>query len=710
MIRSILFLAFITLVQTVFAQSKELTMRDALLGRYTYLAPDRLYNLQWRDTKHYVYLENYELVQQSVENDEKEVILTFDELKDAATETGFDLNRFPRINFFDENTLEISSPKNHLLFDIQNKKFNQQIEKPEKAENYDYCKSNSTLAYTVDQNLFIKNTESETQITFDKEPGIINGQTVHRNEFGISKGTYWSPNGNFLAFYRKDESMVEDYPLVDFMARQAKHTPVKYPMAGMKSHHVTLGVYDLQTGKTIFLKTGEPKEHYLTNISWGPNEEYIYIAELNRDQNHMQLNQYRISDGEKVKTILEEKSKTYVEPQHPIIFSKKNPEQFYYQTRINGWLHVYIYNVYGKKIKQVTNGDWEVTNFYGFDDNEKNIFVQATKESPIERHIYKINIKNGKATKLTKEPGTHGAAFSSNNKYLIDKWSATEVPSTIDLLSAEGKQIKNIHTSKDNASDFKFGENKLFPIKATDGETDLYCRMILPVDFDPSKKYPVIIYVYGGPHSQLVSNNWHNDARWWQYYMAQKGYIAFTLDNQGTANRGAEFENIIHRQLGVQETEDQMQGLKYLKSLPYVDSERIGVHGWSYGGFMTLNLMLHHADDFKVGVAGGPVVDWHMYEIMYGERYMDHPVDNPKGYEQNTMTNHVDKLKGKLMLIHGVQDKTVVMQHSMKFLRECVKQNKPVDFYAYPTHPHNVRGIDRIHLMEKVSQYFLDYL
>ena len=230
------------------------------------------------------------------------------------------------------------------------------------------------------------------------------------------------------------------------------------------------------------------------------------------------------------------------------------------------------------------------------------------------------------------------------------------------------------------------------------------------MDFDPSKKYPVIIYVYGGPHSQLVSNNWHNDARWWQYYMAQQGYIAFTLDNQGTANRGAAFENIIHRQLGVQETEDQMQGLKYLKSLPYVDSERIGVHGWSYGGFMTLNLMLHHADDFKVGVAGGPVVDWHMYEIMYGERYMDHPEDNPKGYEQNTMTNHVDKLKGKLMLIHGVQDKTVVMQHSMKFLRECVKQNKPVDFYAYPTHPHNVRGIDRIHLMEKVSQYFLDYL
>nr|MBD3620921.1 DPP IV N-terminal domain-containing protein [Sunxiuqinia sp.] len=563
-------------------------------------------------------------------------------------------------------------------------------------------------AYTNGQNLFVLNENGEKQITFDSAEGIVNGQYVHRREFGITKGTFWSSTGRKLAFYRKDESMVKDYPLVDYMTRQAELEPVKYPMAGMTSHQVTLGIYDLETGKTNFLNTGEPDDHYLTNISWDLQDKYIYLAELNRGQDHMQLNQYEAATGKKTKTLFEEKSKTYVEPQHPLVFSKKNPEQFYYLSRKDGWFHLYLYDTDGKQLNQITKGNWEVTEFYGTDDQF--VYIQATKESPVERHLYRVKISNGEMTQIDGDAGTHSGKFSPDKKMVIDSWEACNVPHKTYLRSVSGELIQTLHAATDPASEYEFGKNEIFTIKADDNKTDLFCRMILPPGFDSKKKYPAIIYVYGGPHLQMINNSWHYDVNWWHYYMAQNGYILFTVDSRGSANRGAAFENIIHRNLGLAETADQVKGAEYLRNLPYVDANRIGVHGWSYGGFMTLNLMLRHPETFKVGVSGGPVVDWSMYEVMYGERYMDAPQENPKGYQESNMINHVDKLKGKLMIIHGTQDETVVMQHSMQFLRECVRQNKAVDFFAYPTHEHNVSGKDRLHLMQKISQYFFDYL
>jgi dipeptidyl-peptidase-4 len=346
----------------------------------------------------------------------------------------------------------------------------------------------------------------------------------------------------------------------------------------------------------------------------------------------------------------------------------------------------------------------------GFDAKEKTLFIEATIDDPLQNNICKVEVKSGKTERLSTETGVHGGTLSPDATYILDRWSANEVPGKVDLISSNGKNIRTIFKSEDPLKDYNLGENKLVALKTKDGKYDLFGRLILPNDFDPAKKYPVVVYVYGGPHSQLVTKGWQNQARWWQYYMASRGYIAFTLDNRGTSNRGRAFETAIHRNLGVLETEDQMQGIEYLLSLPYVDADRIGVHGWSYGGFMTLNLKLKHPEIFKVAAAGGPVVDWNMYEIMYGERYMDMPQENPEGYKNSDMTNYVENLDGKLMLIHGVQDATVVMQHSMKFLRECVKQNKQVDFFAYPIHEHNVRGKDRVHLMEKVSRYFFENL
>ncbi|WP_299576045.1 DPP IV N-terminal domain-containing protein [uncultured Sunxiuqinia sp.] len=702
-------LLFFLISTLSFAQKKSLTLEDAVIGRSSYLRPESPRSLQWQDSKHYVLVENDTLFQYSVPKNQKEVLLTLSDLTKAeSNQEEWSFSSFPSFSFVNSNTIRFWKSRQMILFNLADKRIDQKLSLPETAQNIDFCDASLSLAYTKGQNLYIKNAQGEKQITFDTAEGVLNGHYVHRREFGISKGIFFSSTGTKIAFYRKDESMVKDYPLVDYMARQAEHKPVKYPMAGMTSHQVTVGIYDMTTGKTHFLNTGQPDDHYLTNISWGPQDEFIYLAELNREQNHMQLNQYAVASGEKLKTLFEETSTTYVEPQHPIVFSEKNPEQFYYWSRKDGWFHLYLYDTTGKQIKQITHGNWEVTDFYGADNQF--VYIQATKENPTERHLYRVKISNGVMTRLDEAAGTHRGSFSPDKNYLIDNWSANAVPGKADLLATNGRFVSNIHTAEDLAADYAFGKNEIFTIKAADDSTDLYCRMILPPNFDSSKKYPAIIYVYGGPHAQLVNNTWHNAVSWWQYYMASNGYILFTVDSRGSANRGEAFENVIHRKLGLTETEDQMEGANYLMNLPYVDADRIGVHGWSYGGFMTLNLMLRHPETFKVGVSGGPVVDWSMYEVMYGERYMDTPQENPEGYQETNMVNHVENLQGKLLLIHGAQDETVVMQHSMKFLRECVKQNKPVDFFPYPIHEHNVYGKDRLHLMNKISQYFFDYL
>ncbi len=699
---------FILISQIAFAQQKQMSLEDAVLGRYTYLRPLTLKAVLWKNDDVFTFVEEKMLWAESVKTGNKELVLTVEELK-KITELKF--AAFSGYLWLNESEILIESNLEYFVLNVDEKNIKFKIVLPENAENAVFNEIGKFVSFTKKDNLFVAFSSGENvQITSDGGNGIVNGQTVHRNEFGITNGIFNSPNGNYIAFYRKDESMVEDYPLVDFMAREAEYAPVKYPMAGMNSHHVTLGVYNIKTGETIFLNTGEPLDHFLTNVAWSPDEKNIYLAKLNREQNHMQLNCYDVISGEKVKTLFEEKSNKYVEPLFPIQFSKVNENEFYYLSRKDGWFHIYKYNTDGELVQQITKEEWEVTRILGFDEKEKNVFVEGTLDSPLESHLYKVEIKTGKIQKLTSEEGIHSGLLSPEADYIIDNWNATAIPQKTDLISSKGKLIRNLQTANDPLENYNLGKNTLVTLKTNDGKTDLYGRLIKPLNFDPDKKYPVVVYVYGGPHSQLVNKSWHNSARWWQYYMASQGYISFTLDNRGTNNRGRDFETVIHRQLGVLETEDQMQGIEYLKSLLFVDAERIGVHGWSYGGFMTLNLMLRHPETFKVGVAGGPVVDWSLYEIMYGERYMDMPQENPEGYRESNMLNHVSNLQGKLMLIHGVQDQTVVMQHSMKFLNECVKQGKQVDFFVYPTHPHNVRGKDRVHLMEKVSRYFIENL
>ncbi len=436
---------------------------------------------------------------------------------------------------------------------------------------------------------------------------------------------------------------------------------------------MTLWVYDLKTGSNTLIKTEDPKEQFLTNVAWAPDEKTIFIAVLNREQNHFKLNAYTTQSGEFEKTLFEEKEEKYVEPQSAMLFVKNNANQFIWESRRDGYNHLYLYSIDGKLIKQLTKGKWEVKSVNGFDQKGETVFFHANAERPVNQDFYKVNIKSGKQIRLTDGDGFHTALLNSKTDYFIDAFTSCYTPREYKVADTKSGKGTTFFKSENPVKEYITGSWNLFTIKNETGD-DLYCRLFRPIDFDSTKKYPVLVYLYNGPHSQLVTNTWMAGGEVWYQYMAQKGFIVFTVDGRGTAHRGKAFEQIIHRNLGKYEMQDQLKGLDYLKGLPYVDASRVGIFGWSFGGFMSTSLMTRQAGAYKVGVAGGPVIDWSYYEIMYGERYMDMPQENKEGYEQNNLLNHVDKLKGKLLMIHGAQDNVVVWQHSMMYLkRQSIK-------------------------------------
>ncbi len=695
------------------AQDKELTIKDAVIGQWTNLYPEYIKQLKWKGNDGaYTFVEEDRIYESNISTKNNNELIFIKNLSTVLEKNDLEpILYFPSHKWIDNDILHLELNNHIVYYNVNKKKIEFLFKYNEKAENNDFCAESKKLAYTIDNNLYLAHENGKVSpISQDKDKGIVTGQTVHRNEFGISKGTFWSPNGNYLAFYRKDETMVIDYPLVDITKREAEVVNTKYPMAGMKSEEVTLGIYNISDGKIIFLKTGEPKEQYLTNIAWGPEEKYIYIAVLNREQNHLKFNKYAVLTGELVKTLFEEKHPKYVEPEHPALFLPNKNDMFIWQSERDNWDHIYLYNTNGEMLKQLTKGNWVVTSVLGFDNTGENLFFMSTKDSPIENNAYKTNIETGDITKLTDVDGTHNVRLSPKKNYLIDIYSNLETPKEFKIIDKDGKLLKTLLSSKNPLAEYKLGNMTIKTIKSIDGKTDLYYRLITPPNFDKNKKYPVIIYVYGGPHAQLITNSWLGGVGMWQYYMAQMGYVMLTIDNRGSKNRGLKFENIIHRKTGVAEMEDQMKGVELLENLGYVDMNKIGIYGWSYGGFMTTSLMIHHNDIFKVGVAGGPVMDWKYYEIMYGERYMDTPDENHDGYENSRLTNKTDKLKGKLLLIHGYIDGTVVPQHSLDFINNCISNNVQVDYFLYPREKHNVGYKYRIHLMQKVTNYFEDYL
>jgi dipeptidyl-peptidase-4 len=565
------------------------------------------------------------------------------------------------------------------------------------------------IAYVDNGNLFVLKNGINKQVTSDGNKDIVYGAAVHRSEFGISKGLFWSNDGHKLAFYRMDQSMVTDYPIINWSTKIAKNENIKYPMAGDRSHEVTIGVFDPDNSQLVYLNTGSPKDQYLTNIAWSPDDKFIYVAIVNREQTLMKLNKYDANTGFFIKTLFEEKDDKYVEPLVPMLFVKNNPTQFIWESNRDGWNHLYLYDTTGKMLKQLTTGNWEVIDVKGFDSRGDNLWYTSTAASPITRNLYRLNIKSASSTRVTEGEGIHTTQLSSEGSFVIDNFSSPSTPQTINIVDAKSGKAKSILQAADPLKGFSVGRMSIASLNTANG--DLYYRLYRPVNFDSTKKYPVVVYWYGGPHVQIVTDAYNGGAAdYWFQWLAERGVVVFSIDTRGSDNRGKQFEQSIFRLAGEKQMEDMMAGVDFLKKLSYVDASRMALFGWSYGGFMTLDFMETHPGIFKAAIAGGPVTNWKLYEVMYGERYMDMPKENPDGYSATDLTKRVDQLKGKLLIIHGLQDPVVVQQHSVNFVRACIDKDIQVDYMIYPGHEHNVKGKDRAHLYQKISDYIFQNL
>ena len=708
-------LLLLSLSLPMLAQDKLFTLEDLNFGgnNYRNLQPKNMWLTWWGDQLVQTDVEECHII--DVKTGKKTLLFTLDDINKWA-DSDEEANRYVRhlmnatFPYPDKPLVQVGNKKAVILVDFKEKKVVWQDSISGQTAN-DWNKISRATAYVDDYQLFVVDAQGKKyQLSTDGSREIVYGQSVHRNEFGISKGTFWSPDGQRLAFYRMDQSMVADYPQVDIFPREATYEPDKYPMAGMTSHQVTVGVFNLQNGKTIYLQAGDPTDRYFTNIAWSPDATTIYMFELNRDQNDCRLVSYDATTGQRIAELYRETSDKYVEPMQPIMFLPWDSTKFIMQSQRDGYNHLYLFNNKGEQLKQLTQGQWVVMDVLGIDKKQKRIIIASNEANPIQRNIYSVDIKTGKRTLLDNGRGSHRGELSESGQYLVDRYTEPDVPRNIDVVSTQTAKSVRLLTAADPWQGYQQPIFESGTIKAADGKTDLFYRMVKPNDFDATKRYPTVVYVYGGPHAHNVEASWHWYSRTWETYMAQKGYIVFILDNRGSENRGLEFEQATFRQLGQIEMQDQMKGVEYLKSLPYVDANRMGVHGWSFGGFMTISLMLNYPDVFKVGVAGGPVIDWKWYEVMYGERYMDTPQTNPDGYEKISLINKAGNLKGKLQIITGYNDNTVVPQHCLSFLDACIKAGTQPDFFAYPGEMHNMRGHASVHLHERITQYFEDYL
>ena len=709
---AILLLLLLTHAMTANAQ-KQFTLENLNYGgnNYRRMTPENRYLTWWGDE-----LVRTEADYCAVVNKKtgvETVLFTLEDIKPLTQSNEHNQMRhlfnaeFP---YPDESIVQLINGQELMLVDWKKKQLLLKHDR-DLTEAEEFSPQSRAFAFVKQSNLYVTDKNGKTtQVTTDGSREIVYAQSVHRDEFGIRKGIFWSPDGQKLAFYRMDQSMVTDYPQVDVFPRIAAYQPDKYPMAGETSHKVTVGIFDLATGSTTYLKAGDPTDRYFTNIAWTPDGKAILMFELNRDQNDCRLMRYDAQTGEQTGELFRETSPKYVEPLHPVVFLPWDNTKFIMQSQKDGYNHLYLFSANGKELRQLTKGPFVVIDMLGFNRKDKSVIVVTNEASPIQNNIYSVSIANGKRKLLDNGRGVHNGVLSVSGQWICDRYTEPDVPRNIDIISTTSAKRTAYFSAEDPWKDNAVPEYSCGTIKAADGITDLYYRMVKPIGFDPNKKYPTVVYVYGGPHAHNVEASWHYWSRSWETYMAQKGYLLFILDNRGSENRGRDFEQATFRQLGQIEMQDQMKGVDFLKSLPYVDADRLGVHGWSFGGFMTISLMTNYPDVFKVGVAGGPVIDWKWYEVMYGERYMDTPQTNPEGYAKTSLLNKAKDLKGKLQIITGYNDATVVPQHCLSFIAECIKAGTQPDFFVYPGEPHNMRGHQSVHLHERITQYFEDYL
>ena len=607
-----------------------------------------------------------------------------------------------------------SSKANFFVYDLKSKKI-EQLAKEDKQMYADFSPSGNKVAYVMNNNLFFKDftTNKVVQITEDGEFNkIINGASdwVYEEELELSKAFQWSVDGQKLAFYRFDEAAVKQWNMKMYDDLYPSDYKFKYPKAGEENAKVQIKIFDLTSTKTTNVDLGTDYQ-YIPSIEWTKDANTLAVISSNRHQSEVKINLVNASTG-KANTVHTEKSDTYIEMPFDVHFMA-DQKHFILLSEKSGYRHLYLHNIDGSLKNQITNGDWPVTDYYGINEAKGIVYYQSAETSPLDRNVYSIKLDGTGKNRLTKKDGTNSADFSNSFSYFINYHTTANTPNYVSLNNSTGNVIRVLEDNQkltQQLGEYEIGEKTFFSFK-TSQDVELNAWMIKPPNFDKNKKYPVFLTIYGGPGSQTVTNSWGGSNFFWHQLLAQKGYIVVSVDNRGTGARGVDFKKVTYKQLGKYETEDQIEAAKYFATLPYVDGSRIGVQGWSYGGYMSSLCLLKGADYFKAAIAVAPVTNWRFYDSIYTERYMQTPQENEDGYDDNSPINHVEKLKGKYLLVHGMADDNVHLQNTTEMISALVDADKQFDLFVYPNKNHGIYGGNtRYHLYSKMTNFVLENL
>lgn len=608
-----------------------------------------------------------------------------------------------------------SSKANYFVYDLKNKKITE-VSPNGKQLFATFSPDNTKIAFVRDNNLYIKDLASGTEkkITTDGEYNkIINGGSdwVYEEEFSFAKAFFWSPDSKKIAYYKFNETQVPEYSMTLFEELYPTEYKYKYPKAGENNSVVSIHLFDVASNSTKTVELGAEKDQYIPRVKWTKDPNMLCVFRMNRHQNKLEYLFANAASGES-KVIHTETDKYYIDINDDLTFLD-NEKQFILTSESDGFNHIYLYDIYGKLIRQVTKGNWEVTSLYGVDEKNNTLYFQSTEKSPLQRDVYSISLDGSAKKQISQTTGTNSATFSTDFSYYILSHSSSTTPPYITLNNNAGKMVRvledNAHI-KQVINDYKTSETEFFKMTTTQG-VQLNGYLIKPANFDKAKKYPVFMYVYGGPGSQNVADSWGGSRNMWFNYLAQQGYIIACVDNRGTGFRGAEFKKMTYKELGKYETIDQIEAAKWLAKQSYADSKRIGIWGWSYGGYMSSLCITKGADVFSMAIAVAPVTTWRYYDSIYTERYLRTPQENEKGYDENSPINFAKQLKGKFLLVHGTGDDNVHFQNSVMFSEALIQANKPFEQAYYPNKNHGIYGGNTsVHLYTKMTDFIKENL
>jgi dipeptidyl-peptidase-4 len=613
-----------------------------------------------------------------------------------------------------EKIYRYSSKSIYHIYNLKAKKLEKLSD--DKVMYADFSPSGDKVAYVNSNNLFVKDLSNgrTIQITTDgKLNQIINGATdwVYEEEFGLTQAFFWSPDGKKIAFYKFDEREVKEFSMDMFNAElYPSQYQFKYPKAGEENSKLSIHIYNIDDEKTTTISLNKSYE-YIPRMNWTKSNDLLYVLAMNRHQNELDFILYNTTNSSS-EILFSENDKYYIDVHDNTTFTDDG-QSLIWTSEKSGFNHIYLVNLENGQSQQVTTGNWEVTKYHGMNQDDNKVFYTSNEEGAINKSLYRINLDGSNKTKLSEDLGTHSSTFSNGMKYYSNTYSTADTPPYISLHNHTGKKIRVLEDNADLSTkmeEFDLTKKDFFSF-TTSEDIELNGWMIKPSDFDPNKRYPVFMFLYGGPGSQQVVNSWGWFNYFWYQHLAQKGYIVACVDNRGTGGRGAEFKKMTYLQLGKYETIDQIEANRYLAKLPYIDENRIGIQGWSYGGYMSSLAITKGADVFKTAIAVAPVTNWRYYDNIYTERYMRTPQENASGYDDNSPINHVDSLKGNYLLIHGTADDNVHVQNTYEMVSALIKANKQFDLFIYPDKNHGIYGGNtRLHLYKLMTDYILENL